>query len=169
MKEIWRPVPGKEGIYEVSNLGNIRRCAYLLNLINEGRGYQVVTLGAKNRRYVHRLVAEAFLGPAPFPMAQVNHKDNNPVNNAVENLEWVTSRENNHHAQSLGLLNYSDTSNWRRGESHPRARLTEDQVRQIRALYKPVRGSQTALARQFGVSPKLIYNIVKRTTWKHIS
>ena len=102
-KEIWKPVKGYEGLYEVSNLGRVRslpRTEVCGSLIRKrcGRelkpyvrnGYMRVTLskyGAHTRIYVHRLVAIAFI-PNPKSLPFINHKDENPSNNSAENLEW---------------------------------------------------------------------------------
>lgn len=121
MSEQWRPVVGYESTYEVSNLGNVRRSGPAARNGN-GRGggarlglhlkqhsvpggYQVVQLwqdGRPKMRLVHRLVAEAFLGPVPEGR-EVNHKDGNKRNNGNANLEYVTHSENNKHAYRTGL------------------------------------------------------------------
>lgn len=103
----WRPIPGYEGSYEVSDLGEVRS---LDRLTDRGRnwrgrvmspapmpsGYQIVTLwrdGKQRTALVHRLVLEAFVGP-PAPGQEVRHYDGNPANNALENLAWGTHAEN---------------------------------------------------------------------------
>lgn len=103
MCEVWREVSGYEGLYDVSNFGNIRSRNYrtwgitknLTPKINN-KGYLYVFL-TKNKeckcKLVHRLVAEAFLeNKAGLPI--VNHRDANPFNNNVENLEWCTQSYN---------------------------------------------------------------------------
>lgn len=110
MDEVWKPIVGYEGLYEVSNLGNVRS----LNWHNEGyaknlwlkphnKGYfQVELVKEKQRKtfVVHRLVAIAFI-PNPFGLPQVNHKDENKRNNCVSNLEWCDCRYNNRYSMSL--------------------------------------------------------------------
>lgn len=118
-EEKWAPIKGYEGYYEVSTLGRVRaltRRIYahdrLMNSCTEIRkervllpersklGYKRVTLsknGKKERRPVHRLVAETFI-PNPHNKPQVNHIDGNPSNNSVANLEWNTARENMRHS-----------------------------------------------------------------------
>lgn len=113
--ETWKPVKEFEGVYEVSNLGNVRKLAYDIHFKNEkvrhvkthnlkpllqNSGYYRVALlpkGRKNKLFksklVHRLVAEAFL-PNPQQLPYVNHKDENKLNNNVENLEWCTQSYN---------------------------------------------------------------------------
>lgn len=106
--EIWKPVVGYEGLYEVSNLGrvkslgNTRKCSRFKGIVTIMKqevskvGYYRVSL-RKEGKYkhwgVHRLVAIAFL-PNPNNLPVVNHKDENPKNNCVDNLEWCTQQYN---------------------------------------------------------------------------
>ena len=76
-----------------------------LSVCDNGHGYKQVFVSVKNKRYmryVHRLVAECYL-PNPNNLAEVNHKDGNKANNAVDNLEWCTRSENLYHAIRTGL------------------------------------------------------------------
>lgn len=120
MQEEWKPVVGFEGLYSVSNLGRVRSeerrkinplCG--TSLVKEKilalqtvYGYKKVLLtlnGVPNHKRVHRLVAEAFI-PNPENKPQVNHIDNDRGNNKVDNLEWVTNKENSLHAHKQGRL-----------------------------------------------------------------
>lgn len=99
MNEIWKDIKGFEGKYQVSNFGNVKsfsRGEHLLRL-NGGKKYIQVILCKNGKTYaklVHRLVADAFISnPNNFPC--VNHKDENPKNNCVDNLEWCSYRYNN--------------------------------------------------------------------------
>lgn len=91
--EIWRPVPGWEN-HMVSNQGRVAR---ILKPVPDKRGYLNITLSRRKdalvRRKVHQLVAEAFHGPRPEGM-EVCHGDDNPANNAADNLRYDTHREN---------------------------------------------------------------------------
>lgn len=108
----WRPVKDYEGLYEVSNLGQVRSLNYKGNgYIRElkthpnNRGYLTLLLtkdSTSSRKLVHRLVAEAFI-PNPENKLEVNHIDGNKANNSVNNLEWATRQENNVHALNTGL------------------------------------------------------------------
>lgn len=105
--EIWKPVVGYEGLYEVSNWGRVKSLKFGKELIlkpcTNNCGYLHVVLSKNNKQknfYVHRLVAQAFL-PNPHNYPCVNHKDENPLNNNVENLEWCTYEYNN----NFGTIN----------------------------------------------------------------
>lgn len=102
MAEIWRDVQGYEGLYEVSNLGNVRSLprattrGKTITKNNSGRGYLQVVLyknGKSKTHLVHRLVAQAFV-PNPFNFSTVNHKDEQKNNNRFDNLEWCTIQYN---------------------------------------------------------------------------
>ncbi len=96
--EIWKDIKGYEGIYQVSNTGkikSIKRNIILKNIIHH-YGYLIVQLnknGVGKDFSVHRLVAGAFI-PNTDNLPQVNHKDENKLNNNVENLEWCTAGYN---------------------------------------------------------------------------
>lgn len=103
--EIWKDIKGYEGLYQVSNLGRVRRQSKLLHLNTNTYGYKHVTLSKGNAQktaLVHRLVASAFI-ENPLGLPQINHKDGDKSNNAVSNLEWVTPKENNCHAINSNL------------------------------------------------------------------
>ena len=99
MTEMWKDIKGYEGLYQVSNLGNVRSMNYrgtgeIKNLVpkvnNCGRLW--ILLSGKPK-LIHRLVAEAFI-PNEEGYPEINHKDENPKNNVVENLEWCTGEYN---------------------------------------------------------------------------
>lgn len=96
--EIWKDVKGYEGLYQVSNLGRVKgtKSKKYLKTTKSNKNYLVVNL-CKNAEYhsfnIHRLVAEAFI-PNPQKLPCVNHKDYDPNNNCVDNLEWVTPKQN---------------------------------------------------------------------------
>lgn len=103
--EIWKDVVGYEGKYKVSNMGRV----YSLNkekymrCCNDKRGYARLILRKDNKSYgnlVHRLVATAFL-PNPSNYKEINHKDENPSNNTVDNLEWCTKKYNNNYGTKI--------------------------------------------------------------------
>lgn len=110
MSEIWKDIDGWEGLYQISNKGNVRSIARarLLKPQPNSSGYLRVELkmhGKSSRRFVHRLVAEHFVSnPKPNEYAIVNHIDSNPLNNSESNLEWTTPLGNTQHAKQKGRL-----------------------------------------------------------------
>lgn len=109
MKEIWRDVVGYEGDYQVSNKGRVKsfkkKKETILKPSKGERGYHSHGL-IRNRKSkslrAHRLVAMAFI-PNPENKKCINHIDCNKINNNVDNLEWVTHKENMVHAYKNGL------------------------------------------------------------------
>lgn len=113
--EQWKNICGYEGVYSVSNLGNVRRelnngrntiSGRILVPAKSNKGYLRVSLskdGVKKDYSIHVLVATAFIGVCP-ENHEVNHKDGIKTNNKLSNLEYLTGLENKKHAFSLGLV-----------------------------------------------------------------
>lgn len=104
--EIWKTITDYEGLYLVSNMGNVKSLKYnkirILKIKTDSQGYKFVSLskyGVVKHILVHRLVAQEFI-LNPFNKKEVNHKDFKRFNNCIENLEWVTAKENTHHRLS---------------------------------------------------------------------
>lgn len=118
MDETWKDIKDYEGLYQVSNLDNVRSLERvvthkttgsrtirekILKLNNDNNGYFYVSLskdGKKKNFKIHRLVAEAFI-PNPENLPQVNHIDENKSNNKITNLEWSTSLSNLNHSRVI--------------------------------------------------------------------
>jgi hypothetical protein len=158
--EIWKDIEGHPG-YRVSSFGRVwsDKAGRVLKATVYKRGYPGVTLNGKNR-YVHQLVAQAFFSN-PDNKKTVNHKDGDKTNNHVDNLEWATYTENCLHAvRVLGAKGAH-------GATHPRAKLNDDQVREIRALQGLVPYHE--VMRRFNVSRGTVYGIWTRSKWKHVA
>ena len=116
MEEIWKDIQGYEGLYMVSNLGNIKSLnyrrtgkeEYLTFLTNSTEHIQVILFKNGNKKpfQVHILVAQAFI-PNPENKSEVHHIDGNPANNSVDNLMWVTHKEHRIIHQSKPVCQYT--------------------------------------------------------------
>lgn len=176
--EIWKPVVGYEGLYEVSNTGRVRSLSRFVNSKNgslalkRGRvltqfrakkGYLEARLSRHGRTKtlrVNRIVCAAFHGPPPEGY-EAAHLDGSKDNNTESNLRWKTGIENAADRKKHGT--------YAMGEQVAHlAKLTAEQVLDIRARYQPRYGALADLAREFGVSPTAIMQIVRRRHWKHI-
>lgn len=119
MQEIWKDVVGYEGIYQVSNFGNVKRIIFRNNKTHIGFERRLKPCKQTNKKYcsytvtlskngickqhrVHQLVAKAFIENNNNRIS-INHIDGNPLNNHYKNLEWCTQLENNIHAIETGL------------------------------------------------------------------
>lgn len=139
-----------------------------------GTGYCIVKVRNKPVR-VHRLVADAFLGPSHL---MVNHRNGIKYDNRIENLEYVTNAQNVKHAYDTGLnanvaaqasarlrrLHLEKRVDYAKGRDHYAAKLNEELVRRIRASG----GSRAKIAREMGISEWVVRDVRSRRTWKHI-
>lgn len=181
MKEIWKPIEGYEGLYEISNLGRVKRLKRTIEQTNKwGKfkrtlpelilnpplqyGYPRVGLwkdGKPVSHVVHRLVAIHFL-PNPENKPVINHIDANKENNRVDNLEWCTQQENIDHSWKEGLQNP------RKGEAHENSKLTRNDVLDIRNAYRLGCFPMSCISEAYGVTVSHVCNIINRKVWKHI-
>lgn len=161
MREEWRPVVGFEGLYEVSDMGNVRslRSGKIIALCPHTGGYLMIHLyvsGTRTPMTLHRAVAEAFLGPRPEGK-QIRHLDGDRKNCSLSNLVYGTKLENEADKLRHGTR--------LRGEQMRHAKLTEADVRQIRAR----RGErQEDLADEFGCTFSNISAIQRGVSWRHV-
>jgi len=166
--ENWKPVVGYEGIYEVSDQGQVRRIKpeknthvgrILIGAIDRD-GYRVVLLyrdGKRKMFKVHRLVGLAFI-PNPGNKPQINHKNTIKLDNRSENLEWSSSKENINHAVDNNLWNAA------KGSKHGHSKLTEFDVIMIRELDR-LGYAVNELGKQFKVSDSTVSDVLERRTW----
>ena len=118
MQEIWKDIKDYEGLYQVSNLGRVKRITFINNktvkttnrILSNGKSdkNQYIQLklskdGSKKDIYLHRLVAQAFI-PNPNNYSEINHIDGNKRNNCIANLEWCSHKTNIQHAHNTGLI-----------------------------------------------------------------
>ena len=175
MHEIWKPVPGYGGHYEASNLGNIRvkdrvvvrkhSTGGMANFFYKGRllkpcrsdkyNHQVVHIGYDGKKenvLVHKMVMLAFVGPCPEKM-ECCHGNGDAADNRIENLRWDTHQENNQDRKKHGR--------YASGEAHPMAKLTLEQVKQIRLSSKPSKD----LCKEFGIAMSHLHRIKNKEAW----
>lgn len=166
MPEIWKKVK-RFPLLEVSDQGNLRKRStkepYMPYESNSG--YWTVTIYRPEMKRsqtvaVHSLVAETFIGPRPVGMC-INHKDANKKNNWLDNLEYITHRENLIHAVKMGI------------QMRP-GKLTKEQVIDVRETYLRYKGRAKnsvlyrAMAEQLGVKYSTIWEIVTGRSWKYV-
>lgn len=126
MKEIWKDIEGYEGMYEISSLGRVKSLisnGLIMKQSKDKDGYCIVCLKRKSFR-VHRLVARAFI-QNPNNLEQVNHKDENKSNNAIDNLEWCDTIYN----INYGTRN-EQVRNSLQGQSHTKERIERNREAQ---------------------------------------
>lgn len=156
----WRPI-AHDKLYEVSRFGLIRNAETGLVLRPMlSNGYQKVCLRDGSRRYVHRLVLEAWVGARP-PRHQANHKNGIRADNRADNLEWVTPSRNVKHS-------YDELRHTRmRGERSGKAILTEAQVIEMRELRRQGWMNKD-IAHRFGMSIPGTQAILVGRRWAHL-
>jgi len=167
--ESWRPVPGYEDRYLVSDLGQVRslpgkhKGRILKKQIGtHGREYVSLSrLGKVQKRFVHHLVLEAFIGPRSEG-TECCHYDGNPINNVLSNLRWDTPANNAKDKLRHGTHSVPEYS--RQGEKHPSSKLTADDVGKIRAQLA-AGDACTDIAEKYRVSRSAISDIKRRKTW----
>lgn len=165
-REEWRAIVGYEGLYELSGLGHVRSFYFdpprPLKHGTDETGYPTIMLSKDGKRKpftVHRLVALTFHADKRNALhCEVAHLDGDMTNPSADNLKWVSKVENESHKLTHGTS--------QRGEGNGFSRLTENNVREIRALVGTM--SRAQIAAKFGVVPDTITDVSRRRTWAHV-
>ena len=163
-REEWIPL-SEHPRYLVSNFGRVlnAKTQRILKQCVNSAGYKKVVLNGKNK-YVHRLVAEAYI-QNPDALPEVNHKDGNKWNNTVENLEWVSKSENAKHAFDLGLRSVDGYTRYRVSQSCRRFSVSE--VEEIKRMYDEGM-TKKEIADIIGCSSSVICNLLNDKTYREI-
>jgi hypothetical protein len=168
MTEIWKPVEGYNGNYEISTTGllmsNKFKSPRLLKSPVSGAGYRHLVLSKNNVHktvLIHRLVAQAFL-PNPENKPEINHINGVKTDNRLENLEWCTKSENSCHSLRTGLTKQI-------GETANNAKLNERQIRVILHIKQIGKMPSTKVGKIFGVKPYTIREIWNKKRWKQVT
>lgn len=166
-KEIWKDIEGYEGLYQVSSYGRVKsylgKSPKVLTPRVREDGYARVGLWKDKKVYdflIHRLVAKTFIKNEegkPF----INHKDNNPSNNCLYNLEWCTPYENSKH-----MVNQK---RHKHGSNHKNSKLTEDEVSEIKKMLKLGENTHQQISEIYGVSRQTVTYINNGKRWRHVS
>jgi HNH endonuclease/NUMOD4 motif len=176
--EVWVIVPGFPA-YEVSNQGGVRRrvakgrwsAGHVLRPGTAKSGHRYVMLadpgGRTHKKFVHRLVALAFIGPPPHEGALVLHHDDRAHNNYVDNLYWGDARQNARDRKlNRELPSEVSQRGAQPGGANASAVLTESDVLEIRR-YLEIGLCGACIARLYGVRKETVYSIAKGRTWSH--
>lgn len=188
MKTNWEKIPGFNSVYKINNLGIIKsldryiyqtdgRGTYRrlikgkeISIKTDNEGYLSCHLG-RNKTRVHTLLAKVFI-PNPENKPQVNHKNGNKLDNSLENLEWVTHKENCNHAWSIGLCEKTRNSIKKRssliGHLNSSAKLTKEDVIKIRNCYRDGNKTMKDFSIEYNVDPSTISYLIRRRTYSNV-
>lgn len=165
--EIWKDIKEYEGLYQISNFGRVRnRNNKLLKIRYVGKkpytpsACVILSKNSVAKTWIlHRLLGMYFLEcPPNYKELQINHIDGNRLNNKLSNLEWCTASENQKHAFKMGLQS-------NKGEKNSRAKLTQSDVDEIRAMVSQGVSSRF-IASKFNTNQSYVRHIVTYKTWK---
>jgi hypothetical protein len=188
--EIWMDIPSYIGIYQASNLGRFRSVTCRMrtrmgDILHGSRlpvGYRYIRLtdanGIKTRYLSHRVILSTFSPIDGWESLDVNHKNGDKGDNRLENLEWMTHKDNIIHARQV-LDSWKASRERRpkkikvlkgtaRGERIVSSKLSAEDVRQIREFGKRGKMTQSEIAALFGVSSTTVCLIINRKQWAHI-
>lgn len=163
---IWKDIKDYEDLYQVSDEGQIFsiRTNRIIKDYKAGTGYRMLSLyknGKAKKHYIHRLVAQNFLG---FSDLEVNYKDGDKTNNHLLNLEWLSSSDNHRHAFKLGLKLPREID----GESNINNKLITKQAKEIYILTQTTKLRQVDIAKMYGVERSVIGRIKNKQIWLSI-
>lgn len=170
--EIWKEIQGYQG-YECSNFGKIKTFNWknsgkeaIMKPALDGSGYLRTVLkrndGKLHTIKVHRIILQTFKPNNDFSNLECNHINGNKTDNNIDNLEWVTRKQNLNHCIDNNLQYVL------RGEEVGNSVLKEKEVIEIRNKYIPRVYSRIKLANEYGVSEATIKDILYKRSWKHL-
>ena len=177
----WKPIKATGGRYLCNRLGQIKGTDRVVDFgiskrLAKGKvmspkiksnGYCEVSLSIAPQKsksfYVHRLIAETWLGDIPEKMT-VNHKDGDKKNNHTDNLEIVTYSQNSKHAYGLGLKKPRVFT----GSAHPMSKTNEEEVLKIRKEHRKHKSIVQLLKDYPHLTKPILTKIVYRASWKHV-
>lgn len=162
--ESFRDIIGYESHYEISNLGRVRnkRTGRFIVTKQGKLGYPKVNLWKSNKYktiLIHRLIGIHFI-PNPLNYKEINHIDGNRTNNSIENLEWVSRKQNCIHAVETGLVPL--------GQARRNSKLTNAQAMEIYKLSHSGTMKRQEIANMFQISTTQVSQIKNKREWRHI-
>jgi hypothetical protein len=180
MEEIWKDIVNYEGLYQISDKGNVKRLSRIVNRMNEGKlrdhnlkekimkcdehifnrrlRIRLFKNGKYKRYQLHRLVLETFVGYCPKGM-ECCHKDDNPKNNNLENLYWGSRKDN--------IKDKLKNDKICRGSRNGNSKLNDREVKLIKIMLK--KGySGSFISERFGISRTMVSYIKLGKQWSHI-
>jgi hypothetical protein len=180
--EYFKDVVGYEGSFLISNKGSLKSLRYFSKGRNRYYGggvlkgeidqdgyirYDLKRNYKSKHKFAHRLIMEAFC-PNINNLPCVNHKNGVKIDNSLDNLEWISIKDNNNHAYRTGLNKYHpEFFPHECCEKHPKSKLTNDQVLEMRRLGADGISCKD-LSIRFNINKTTVWKILKRTAWTAI-
>lgn len=185
--EIWKPVYGYEGLYEISNKGRVKSLAKevrrssgahirmqperIMKIMKNAKGYEFVDLCKDGNRFhgtVHRIVLSAFCPVENMDSLTVNHKDFDKSNKTIENLEWATNYENIQHSKASGRYDIDERPDILSPYQNPRKRrkFTPETIEKIHELISSGNYNDREISEMVGASRRFVTAVKLGETWK---